>query len=277
MRGLLASGPTATASVRRVLRECAPRGVAPASRRGALLLAAPRRSRLRARDDDEEPDWDREMSIFKQRTMRPNQLATLRELESKVSVGKVRARRGAPACSRRAVVPGPRSRRACRPLPAAPACAACVRGGRCLAAHAHALCHAAVAASCRAGPTLAPQPSPPPIPTSPPAPPPPWPGRCCGTATGSSSSADSTQTRPWAPSSPLSAARAGASSDARAWAPAPLPPSPGPGVASFSPSAPLPVAGCLPTLERLPRPRPLTPAPAACCCGTAATSWCLQS
>jgi hypothetical protein len=43
----------------------------------------------RARSDDDEPDWDREMSIFRERTMRPNQLATLRELESKVSVGKV--------------------------------------------------------------------------------------------------------------------------------------------------------------------------------------------
>ena len=35
------------------------------------------------------------MSIFKKRTMAPNQLATLRELESKVSVGKVRRRRAA--------------------------------------------------------------------------------------------------------------------------------------------------------------------------------------
>ncbi|GBF87937.1 ATP synthase subunit alpha [Raphidocelis subcapitata] len=42
----------------------------------------------RARNE-EEPDWDREMSIFKERTMRPNQLATLRELESKVSVGRL--------------------------------------------------------------------------------------------------------------------------------------------------------------------------------------------
>lgn len=50
-------------------------------------------SRVIARaSDSEEPDWEQEMSIFKQRTMRPNQLATLRELESKVSVGKVRAR-----------------------------------------------------------------------------------------------------------------------------------------------------------------------------------------
>ena len=38
---------------------------------------------------DEEPDWDKEMSIFTKRTMAPNQLATLREMESKVSLGKV--------------------------------------------------------------------------------------------------------------------------------------------------------------------------------------------
>lgn len=48
-----------------------------------------RRVVARSKGDDEEPDWDKEMSIFKQRMMRPNQLATLRELESKVSVGKV--------------------------------------------------------------------------------------------------------------------------------------------------------------------------------------------
>jgi hypothetical protein len=46
---------------------------------------------VQARSDEEEPDWDKEMSIFKQRTMAPNQLATLRELESKVSLGRVRA------------------------------------------------------------------------------------------------------------------------------------------------------------------------------------------
>jgi hypothetical protein len=44
---------------------------------------------VKARSDEEEPDWDKEMSIFKQRTMAPNQLATLRELESKVSLGRV--------------------------------------------------------------------------------------------------------------------------------------------------------------------------------------------
>lgn len=38
---------------------------------------------------EDEPDWDAEMSIFKQRISQPNQLATLRELESKANVGKV--------------------------------------------------------------------------------------------------------------------------------------------------------------------------------------------
>lgn len=44
---------------------------------------------VKARLGDEEPDWEKEMSIFKQRTMRPNQLATLRQLESKVNLGRV--------------------------------------------------------------------------------------------------------------------------------------------------------------------------------------------
>jgi hypothetical protein len=39
--------------------------------------------------DDEEPDWEKEMSIFNKRLSAPNQLATLRELEAKVNVGKV--------------------------------------------------------------------------------------------------------------------------------------------------------------------------------------------
>ena len=38
---------------------------------------------------DDEPDWNAEMSIFQKRISRPNQLATLRELEGKVAVGKV--------------------------------------------------------------------------------------------------------------------------------------------------------------------------------------------
>ncbi|KAG1671376.1 hypothetical protein FOA52_011873 [Chlamydomonas sp. UWO 241] len=37
----------------------------------------------------EEPDWTEEMSIFTKRISRPNQLATLRELTSKMRVGKV--------------------------------------------------------------------------------------------------------------------------------------------------------------------------------------------
>jgi hypothetical protein len=39
-------------------------------------------------DSDESPDWEKEMSIFNKRISAPNQLATLRELEAKVAVGK---------------------------------------------------------------------------------------------------------------------------------------------------------------------------------------------
>lgn len=52
---------------------------------------APHRLPLPAKKDTEEADWDEEMSIFKARISRPNQLATLRELEAKVAVGKVNA------------------------------------------------------------------------------------------------------------------------------------------------------------------------------------------
>ncbi len=51
------------------------------------------KSICRAKGDDEEPDWEKEMSIFAKRLSAPNQLATLRELESKVNVGKVRRAR----------------------------------------------------------------------------------------------------------------------------------------------------------------------------------------
>lgn len=44
----------------------------------------------RAKQGDE-PDWNEEMNIFAKRISRPNQLATLRELEGKALVGKVRA------------------------------------------------------------------------------------------------------------------------------------------------------------------------------------------
>lgn len=39
----------------------------------------------------DEADWDAEMNIFQKRLSRPNQLATLRELEGRVNIGKVRA------------------------------------------------------------------------------------------------------------------------------------------------------------------------------------------
>jgi hypothetical protein len=55
-------------------------------RRTALRLVV-----VRGKKDTDEADWEEEMSIFKARISRPNQLATLRELEAKVAVGKVGA------------------------------------------------------------------------------------------------------------------------------------------------------------------------------------------
>ncbi|GFR41698.1 hypothetical protein Agub_g2445, partial [Astrephomene gubernaculifera] len=61
-----------------------------ASRRGRRhLLTIAQAGRGGGKGAEEEPDWEAEMSIFKQRISRPNQLATLRELEAKVNVGKV--------------------------------------------------------------------------------------------------------------------------------------------------------------------------------------------
>jgi hypothetical protein len=41
--------------------------------------------------DEEEPDWETEMSIFKKRTLKPSQMEALRKLEEdKVDVGRVR-------------------------------------------------------------------------------------------------------------------------------------------------------------------------------------------
>ena len=37
-----------------------------------------------------EPDWDAEMSLFRKRTMKPNQMETVRRLEEEVDTGKVR-------------------------------------------------------------------------------------------------------------------------------------------------------------------------------------------
>ena len=55
-----------------------------------VVHAGSRPSHVVARaKSDEEPDWNAEMSIFQKRISRPNQLATLRELEGKVAVGKV--------------------------------------------------------------------------------------------------------------------------------------------------------------------------------------------
>lgn len=52
------------------------------------------RRACRARASGEEPDWDAEMQMFRERTMRPNQLETLRKAEEQdIDVGKVRQRR----------------------------------------------------------------------------------------------------------------------------------------------------------------------------------------
>ena len=37
----------------------------------------------------QEPDWDAEMSLFRKRTLSPNQMETLRRIEEEVDVGKV--------------------------------------------------------------------------------------------------------------------------------------------------------------------------------------------
>ena len=39
----------------------------------------------------DKPDWDAEMSLFRKRLQKPNQLETLRKIEAEASVGKVRA------------------------------------------------------------------------------------------------------------------------------------------------------------------------------------------
>lgn len=45
---------------------------------------------IKAVDRDAEPDWEEEMSIFKKRSIKPNQLAVLRKIEEeKVDVGRV--------------------------------------------------------------------------------------------------------------------------------------------------------------------------------------------
>ena len=49
----------------------------------------------------EKPDWEAEMSLFRKRLQKPNQLETLRKIEAEASVGKVRAVPGAQSRSRR--------------------------------------------------------------------------------------------------------------------------------------------------------------------------------
>eukprot|EP00873_Tetraselmis_striata_P023927 jgi/Tetstr1/444191/TSEL_032085.t1 len=86
--------PAATTVVGRLMRRP---GQLPLG--GARLRAAPlerlRRRGTAARAASEEeagegaPDWDAEMSIFKKRTLKSSQLATLRQIEGEASLGKV--------------------------------------------------------------------------------------------------------------------------------------------------------------------------------------------
>lgn len=48
-----------------------------------------RSQKWRTRCGEEPPDWDKEMSLFRQRTMKPNQLETLRKKEAETDVGRV--------------------------------------------------------------------------------------------------------------------------------------------------------------------------------------------
>lgn len=57
--------------------------------RKASPCMLPRQRHVAIKAQEEEPDWNKEMSIFQKRISRPNQLATLRELERHVNVGKV--------------------------------------------------------------------------------------------------------------------------------------------------------------------------------------------
>lgn len=78
-------GPTANKAVSSCafhLRQPLFSSCTPSRPRNPFVVAA-------SRSSEEEPDWEAEMSIFKQRISQPNQLATLRELESKANVGKV--------------------------------------------------------------------------------------------------------------------------------------------------------------------------------------------
>lgn len=49
-----------------------------------------RRAQYRHVCNSAEPDWDAEMSLFRKRTMKPNQMETVRRLEEEVDIGKVR-------------------------------------------------------------------------------------------------------------------------------------------------------------------------------------------
>ena len=61
--------------------------------------------RVRAQESEGEPDWDKELQVFKQRTLKPNQLEVQRKIAAaNVDVGRVR----------QAASGGCRRRRCCR-------------------------------------------------------------------------------------------------------------------------------------------------------------------
>jgi hypothetical protein len=46
---------------------------------------------VRAQENEGEPDWDKELQVFKQRTLKPNQLEVQRKIAAaNVDVGRVR-------------------------------------------------------------------------------------------------------------------------------------------------------------------------------------------
>lgn len=58
------------------------------SRRRYIMLH--RRTSYRHICNSAEPDWDSEMSLFRKRSLKPNQMETVRRLEEEVDIGKVR-------------------------------------------------------------------------------------------------------------------------------------------------------------------------------------------
>ena len=80
----------------RAHRPCEPRRL-PCVQRSSR---ARQQCRVRAQESEGEPDWDKELQVFKQRTLKPNQLEVQRKIAAaNVDVGRVRqegCKRGLP-------------------------------------------------------------------------------------------------------------------------------------------------------------------------------------